>query len=152
MPERDQVLTVLWRRLSVASKTTGIPRGALLTGLLARLFEGATEIERAEFIGLLADLFEPQPVSAPVTLGDQPIEARYIGRMQWIGRILDQLFNGQIGGRERMIGFILLVFPFGDHEGRCNYLSNGADRRDVVVLLKEQLARFEGMPELQGRA
>jgi hypothetical protein len=34
---------------------------------------------------------------------------------------------------------------------RCNYISNGR-REDVVVLLKEQLARFEGSPDVTGRA
>jgi hypothetical protein len=153
MPERDQVVTMLWRRLSIASRTTGIPQGALLTGLLRRLVAGAPEIERAEFIGVLAEMFEPVPVPPPVqTIGDAPIEVRFRSRMTWTGRILDYLFNGRIGGPQRRVGFILLVFPFSDHGGRCNYLSNGADRRDVVVLLKEQLARFEGMPEQEGRA
>jgi hypothetical protein len=47
-----------------------------------------------------------------------------------------------------------MVFPFSaDADGahRCNYISN-ASREDVVVLLKEQLARFEGQPEIEGRA
>lgn len=33
----------------------------------------------------------------------------------------------------------------------CNYISN-AVRDDVVVLLKEQLARFEGSPDVTGHA
>ena len=33
----------------------------------------------------------------------------------------------------------------------ANYISN-ADRADVVTLLKEQLARFEGQPEMKGSA
>jgi hypothetical protein len=45
-----------------------------------------------------------------------------------------------------------MVFPFNDHEGRCNYISNGADRRDVVTLMKEQIKRFEGQPEIKGTA
>jgi hypothetical protein len=44
-----------------------------------------------------------------------------------------------------------MVFPFGDH-GRCNYISNGPDRRDVVTLMKEMIQRFEGQPEMEGRA
>ena len=41
-------------------------------------------------------------------------------------------------------------FPFGDHSGRCNYISNGADRKDVVTLMKKMIARFEGQPEIEG--
>ena len=37
-------------------------------------------------------------------------------------------------------------------EGRCNYISNGADRKDIVVMLKEQIKRFEGQPEMKGEA
>jgi len=44
------------------------------------------------------------------------------------------------------------MFPFDTPEGaRTNYISN-ADRRDIVVALKEIVARFEGQPELKGRA
>jgi hypothetical protein len=31
-------------------------------------------------------------------------------------------------------------------------MSNGADRRDVVTLMKEMIARFEGQPEVSGKA
>lgn len=36
--------------------------------------------------------------------------------------------------------------------GRCNYISNGVDRKDVVTLMKEQIKRFEGQPDVTGRA
>ena len=45
-----------------------------------------------------------------------------------------------------------MMFPYGDTTGRCNYMSNGADRRDVVTLMKEMIARFEGQPEVSGKA
>lgn len=84
-------------------------------------------------------------------LGDAPIQAEYRETMNKIARGLDEAFNGDAKGDERKTGFILLVFPFGDAEGgRCNYISNGADRRDVVTLLKEQIKRFEGQPEIVG--
>ena len=35
-----------------------------------------------------------------------------------------------------------LIFPFGERVGRCNYVSNGAQRPDVAVLLLEQAASF----------
>ncbi len=65
---------------------------------------------------------------------------------------LDEVFNGQVGGPGRKTGFILLVFPFGETEGRCNYVSNGANREDVIVMLKEQIKRFEGQPDVKGHA
>ena len=74
-------------------------------------------------------------------LGDAPIEPGYERQMQEVAKALDIAFNG--GGARRKTGFVLLVFPFGESEGRCNYISNGADRADVLKLLKEQAARFE---------
>ena len=56
---------------------------------------------------------------------------------------LDELFNKGIKGSARTTGFVLLVFPFGDNSGRCNYISNGANRSDIVKLLREQANRFD---------
>lgn len=89
------------------------------------------------------------------TLGDAPIEAKFYAQMQAVASVLDELFNGNAKGKDRETGFVLLVFPFEDGDyvaGRCNFISNGADRRDLVVLFKEMIARFEGQPELKGRA
>ncbi len=86
------------------------------------------------------------------SLGDAPIEDQYRQQMNDIARTLDMIFNGQVGGPGRQTGFVLLVFPFAGHEGRCNYISNGADRRDIVVLMKEQIKRFEGQPDVKGTA
>jgi hypothetical protein len=82
-------------------------------------------------------------------LGDAPIEPHLHDMMNALGRGVDDVLNGD--ERPKKNGFILLVFPFENNEGRCNYISN-AERKDVVVLLKEQLARFEGQPEMVGRA
>jgi hypothetical protein len=82
-------------------------------------------------------------------LGDAPIQTDLREIMNGIARGLDDVLNGDI--RPKKNGFILLVFPFENHDSRCNYISN-ANRADVVVLLKEQLARFEGQPEVTGRA
>jgi hypothetical protein len=76
-------------------------------------------------------------------IGDAPIEQAYIEQMNAVVRALDFAFNGDKHGDERETGFVLLVFPFGEKEGRCNYISNGADRHDIIALLREQLARFE---------
>jgi hypothetical protein len=87
----------------------------------------------------------------PHLLGDAPVEAQYKEKMHQVVRALDAIFNDGARGKERKTWFVLLVFPFGDHSGRCNYMSNGADRRDIVTMFKEQIARFEGQPEMQGR-
>jgi hypothetical protein len=85
-------------------------------------------------------------------LGDAPIEDKYRRKMNALARTLDEWFNGESKGKDREVGFVLLVFEFGDKPGRANYISN-ADRADVVTLLKEQLARFEGQAEpKEGRA
>lgn len=84
-------------------------------------------------------------------LGDAPIEAEYHDKMVALAGALDEMFNGEVKGAARKTGFVLMVFPFGDH-GRCNYISNGPDRRDVVTLMKEMIQRFEGQPEIEGRA
>lgn len=87
----------------------------------------------------------------PESLGDAPIDPAYREQMNAIASVLDKGFNGGAKGADRKVGFILLVFPFGEGDGRCNYISNGADRRDVVTLMKEMIKRFEGQPEMVGR-
>jgi hypothetical protein len=43
-----------------------------------------------------------------------------------------------------------MVFPYDSTDGRCNYMSNGANRKDIVKLMREQIARFESLkPEDQ---
>jgi hypothetical protein len=69
-----------------------------------------------------------------------------------VAKALDGTFNGNARGADREVGFVLLVFPFGEKAGRCNYISNGADRRDIITLFKEQIKRFEGQPDMTGHA
>lgn len=85
-------------------------------------------------------------------LGDAPIQPEFVRLMNKVMGVLDEAFNPGERGKDRKVGLILLVFPFGEGEGRCNYISNGADRKDIVVMLKEQVARFEGQPEMKGTA
>ncbi len=82
-------------------------------------------------------------------LGDAPLERRHY---EELARVLDAGLNGMAQGAERQHGFVLMIFPFGDRPGRCNYVSNCADRADVVALMKEMIARFEGQPEVEGNA
>ncbi len=76
-------------------------------------------------------------------IGDGPIEEGLILQMNAVAHGLDMIFNGDNKGTDRKIGFVLLVFPFGDDSGRCNYISNGARRSDIVALMREQIQRFE---------
>lgn len=84
-------------------------------------------------------------------LGDAPIQPEYYAQMNALASGLDEIFNGELKGADRSTGFVLLVFPFGDN-GRCNFISNGANRQDIVALFKEMIARFEGQPEMKGTA
>jgi hypothetical protein len=85
------------------------------------------------------------------TLGDAPIEEQYRDKMQQLARAIDDFFNEGATGDDRKTGFCLMVFPFADFDGRANYVSN-ANRDDIVILLKEQLARFQGQPGMKGTA
>lgn len=88
----------------------------------------------------------------PHSLGDAPIEPAFHDKMNALAGAIDEMFNGKVKGQDRATGFVLMVFPFDDHSGRCNYISNGADRRDIVTLMREMIARFEGQPEMKGSA
>jgi len=82
-------------------------------------------------------------------LGDAPVENPFYVHL---ARAVDEVLNDGKKGNDRPFGFVMMIFPFNSHDGRCNYISNGADRRDVLVLMKEMIARFEGQPETKGRA
>lgn len=86
-------------------------------------------------------------------LGDAPIEPDFVDQMNRIAAALDRAFNGpDRHGTDRGVGFVLMVFPMNGHEGRCNFISNGAQRADLVALFKEMIARFEGQPHIHGHA
>lgn len=81
-------------------------------------------------------------------LGDAPIQKELRDLMNALASGLDDVLNGDV--RPKRVGFVLMAFPFGDNfDGRCNYISN-AERADIIVLLKEQLARFDGQAESKG--
>lgn len=86
------------------------------------------------------------------TSDDAVIEEKYRETMNGLAKAIDAMFNGTAKGKDRETGFVLLAFPFGDTDGRCNYISNGASREDIVILFKEMIARFEGQPEMSGNA
>lgn len=76
-------------------------------------------------------------------IGSAPIEPQYKEMMEDLARAIDRFFNGKLEGSDRQTGFVLLVFPFNEKGGRCNYISNGADRHDILKLLREQANRFD---------
>lgn len=78
-------------------------------------------------------------------LGDGPIEEAYRAKMNAIASALDKFLNGNTTGEDREVGFVLMVFKYGEvtEDSRCNYISNGANRKDVVTLMKEMISRFE---------
>jgi len=86
------------------------------------------------------------------TIGDAPVEAEYAEVMKQIASAVDMMLNGTPEeNAEKKNGFILMMFPMNNHDGRCNYMSN-AKREDVVIMLKEQIKRFEGQAEVVGHA
>ena len=75
---------------------------------------------------------------------EQPIQSDFYRLMNSLAPALDDMFNGGAKGTDRKIGFALLVFPFGETEGgRVNYISN-AERAEMLVAMKEFIARAEG--------
>lgn len=84
-----------------------------------------------------------------------PIQEEQRAVMNHLAHSLDDIFNSPpLPGlpRTKKIGFVLLTAYFGQIEdGRVNYISNG-EREDMIAMMKELLARFEGQPETAGRA
>lgn len=79
----------------------------------------------------------------------EPIQAKFRDQMTSIMEAVDEIFNGQVGQRET--GIVILTFAYGDvPDKRCNYISNGADRKEIAVMLKEMISRWEGMAEQKG--
>lgn len=85
-------------------------------------------------------------------LGDAPVQAEYHAKMETVMRTIDEYMNGEARGPDRKVGIVVMMFPYGDVSGRCNYMSNGANRSDIVTLMREMIARFEGQPALSGKA
>lgn len=82
---------------------------------------------------------------------DDNIQSEYEAKMNALAATIDDFFNGEAKGHDRKTAFVLLISPFGDTEGRVNYISNG-ERKDIVTMMKEIIARFEGWPEMRGTA
>ena len=80
---------------------------------------------------------------------DDEIESKYVREMNSLAAALDDVFNGPV--RPKKTAFVLLITEFGNMKGRVNYISNG-ERSDIVTMLKEITARFEGQPEQEETA
>lgn len=74
-----------------------------------------------------------------------PIQKEYVESMNALAHGIAAILGPDAG-------FALLVFPFGEKpEGRVNYISN-ADRKDMLVAMREFIARAEGQADVKGRA
>lgn len=124
-------------------------------GLRDRVIDGefdATQKE-AEDWGKSAEGQEAfESLAAGQRLGDAPIEQAHRAKMNELAAFLDHQFNGDAKGGDKKIGFVMMVFEYGEDSGRCNFISNGANRQDIVAMMKELIARFEGQPEQAGHA
>ncbi len=72
------------------------------------------------------------------------IQRDHQSRMNDLAVFIDGLLNGDQMGKDPKVGFVLLCFDFDKADrSRMNYISNG-QRPDIIVALKELVARFEG--------
>lgn len=77
-------------------------------------------------------------------MSPDPIGENQRVMMSALAQHLDDILNGE--KRPRAVGFALLIYNFGEDlrgSGRINYIGNG-ERADVLVALKELIARWEG--------
>jgi len=73
-----------------------------------------------------------------------PVDEEYKDMMEHLMMCIDKLVNGD--AEDKKVGFVLLMFPFGEappDRNTINYMSN-AYRPDMIIALKELIARFEG--------
>jgi hypothetical protein len=80
----------------------------------------------------------------------EPIQPAYVKQMNDLARMLDAMFNPGLKGHDRKVAFVVLIAEFGDSK-RCNYISNG-QRADIIAMMKETIARFEGQQLKPGSA
>ena len=86
-------------------------------------------------------------------LGDRPIEKQFYADMNLLADMLHTMLNGEgCPIIESKVGFILMVFNFGEEKDRrANYISN-CERNDVVQMLKEQVKHFEKQFNQKGKS
>lgn len=75
-------------------------------------------------------------------MADAPVQQQYREMLNGLAEGIDDVLNGEV--RPKKIGFALFMFEFGHIEAnRVNYISN-AGREDMLVAVREWLARAEG--------
>lgn len=76
--------------------------------------------------------------------GHGPIQPELQETMAAVASAVDEIFNGPAKGADKQVAFVLLTAKFGQIDGgRVNYISNG-EREDIIAMMKETIARFEG--------
>ena len=63
-------------------------------------------------------------------------------------RVVDELLNPGLSGKDRTLGFTILVYPFGT-AGESHYVSNGADKQEMAALLREAAQRLDERTDLE---
>jgi hypothetical protein len=85
-------------------------------------------------------------------MSDDKISPEFQRSMNDMAEFLDSVFNGSATGKDKKNAFVLLLMPFDGPPGqRVNYIAN-AGRKEVITMMKEVIARFEGQPEIKGKA
>tara|TARA_R110000744_G_scaffold63234_2_gene130091 strand:+ start:1269 stop:1757 length:489 start_codon:yes stop_codon:yes gene_type:complete len=75
--------------------------------------------------------------------GTEPLERQFQDIMMGMANHCDAALNPGQEGPARKVGFVLLVFPFGQEDGKVNYLTNGADRAEIIRLMQAQVDGFK---------
>ena len=65
-----------------------------------------------------------------------------------IARVVDELLNPGLSGKDRTLGFTILVYPFGTL-GESHYVSNGADKTAMAALFREAAQRLVERSDLE---
>jgi len=73
---------------------------------------------------------------------ERPVPPDYRTLMNDIARSLDEQLNGRAKGEDRKVGFALFLFEYGSTDVKT-YISNGASRKEMIELMKNQIQRFE---------
>lgn len=53
---------------------------------------------------------------------------------------INEMYNTP--GQPKRVGLVLLMFPYGVSDGQANYVSNGANREDMILFLEETAKRL----------
>ena len=78
---------------------------------------------------------------------EQPIEPVLRELMNSIGRLIGKALEEETKSTKEQYGFCLLMFGLSDNEAmRMNYIAN-VNREDMLVAMKEFIARNEGRYE-----